>query len=74
MACSYGVLEYAWDPYEAYTRQYGGGRALGRALVVGMNPGPWGMVSMCVCIVITYIADLVSIGMVANPARGQLNR
>lgn len=44
MACSYNVLEYAWEPHEAYTRQYGGGRALGRALVVGMNPGPWGMV------------------------------
>ena len=45
VTCSYDVLEYAFEPYEAYTREYGGGRALGRALVVGMNPGPWGMVS-----------------------------
>lgn len=39
------MLEYAFEPYEAYTREYGGGRAQGRAFVVGMNPGPWGMVS-----------------------------
>lgn len=45
MTCSYNVLEYASDPHEAYTREYGGGRALGRAFIVGMNPGPWGMVS-----------------------------
>lgn len=45
VACSYNVLEYASEPHEAYTRHFGGGRALGRALIVGMNPGPWGMVS-----------------------------
>ncbi|CAM9721481.1 unnamed protein product [Choristocarpus tenellus] len=41
--CSYNVLEYAWEPHEDFTRRYGG-RSLGRALLVGMNPGPWGMV------------------------------
>lgn len=39
------MLEYASEPNEAYTREYGGGRTLGRAFVVGMNPGPWGMAS-----------------------------
>lgn len=44
MSCSYDVLEYATETNEAYTRRYGGDRPLGRAFVVGMNPGPWGMV------------------------------
>lgn len=47
VTCSYNVLEYASDPHEAYTRKYGG-RTTGRALVVGMNPGPWGMVRVAV--------------------------
>eukprot|EP00903_Cladosiphon_okamuranus_P014953 g13841.t1 len=42
--CSYNVLEYASETNEAYIQRFGGGRPLGRAFVVGMNPGPWGMV------------------------------
>jgi single-strand selective monofunctional uracil DNA glycosylase len=34
-------LEYAWAPYEAYVRRYAGGP--GRIVLLGMNPGPFGM-------------------------------
>jgi single-strand selective monofunctional uracil DNA glycosylase len=37
----YNPLEYAWRPHEAYLRRYGAGRR--RVLLVGMNPGPFGM-------------------------------
>lgn len=46
----YAPLSYAWEPHEAYVRKYGAmdsraaaGVGQGRALFVGMNPGPWGM-------------------------------
>lgn len=47
VSCSYNVLEYASKTNEMYTRRYGG-RSAGRVLLVGMNPGPWGMVSLAV--------------------------
>jgi single-strand selective monofunctional uracil DNA glycosylase len=34
-------LEYAWAPHEAYLRRYGEGAR--RAVFLGMNPGPFGM-------------------------------
>jgi single-strand selective monofunctional uracil DNA glycosylase len=37
----YRPLGYAWAPHEAYLRRYGG--APKEVLLVGMNPGPWGM-------------------------------
>lgn len=37
----YRPLEYAWQVHQAYLEAYGSGRK--RALLVGMNPGPWGM-------------------------------
>lgn len=37
----YNPLEYARAPYEDYLRAYG--RPPRRVLLVGMNPGPWGM-------------------------------
>lgn len=37
----YDPLDYAWAPFAAYVRRYGGGRK--RVLFLGMNPGPWGM-------------------------------
>lgn len=37
----YNPLNYAWDAHEWYVRQYGNSRK--RVLLVGMNPGPWGM-------------------------------
>ena len=37
----YNPLEYAWEPHVAYLRRYGG--APKEVVLVGMNPGPWGM-------------------------------
>jgi single-strand selective monofunctional uracil DNA glycosylase len=34
-------LQYAWAPYEAYVRRYGATRK--RVVLLGMNPGPFGM-------------------------------
>ncbi len=41
VAAVYRPLEYAWRPHEAYLRKFGGSGA--HALLVGMNPGPFGM-------------------------------
>lgn len=38
----YNPLEYARAPHETYLRRYGAGRR--RAVFLGMNPGPFGMV------------------------------
>jgi single-strand selective monofunctional uracil DNA glycosylase len=37
----YRPLEYAWAPHRRYLERYGGGGA--RILLLGMNPGPFGM-------------------------------
>jgi single-strand selective monofunctional uracil DNA glycosylase len=37
----YDPLQYAWAPYEAYVRRYGAGPR--RVVLLGMNPGPFGM-------------------------------
>lgn len=37
----YNPLDYAAEPHERYLRRYGRGRR--RAILLGMNPGPWGM-------------------------------
>lgn len=37
----YNPLEYAWAPHRLYLERYGGGRP--QVVLVGMNPGPWGM-------------------------------
>jgi single-strand selective monofunctional uracil DNA glycosylase len=37
----YNPLQYAWSGQRAYLERYG--RKRGRVLLVGMNPGPWGM-------------------------------
>lgn len=37
----YNPLDYAWKNHETYVRRYG--EQPGRILMVGMNPGPWGM-------------------------------
>ncbi len=41
VACVYRPLEYAWEPHRLYLARYGGGPK--QVLLVGMNPGPWGM-------------------------------
>jgi len=40
-AYAYDPLAYAWEPHERYLRKYGA--KMGRAVFIGMNPGPWGM-------------------------------
>ena len=37
----YNPLSYAWAPHEQYCERYGATKK--RAVLVGMNPGPWGM-------------------------------
>jgi single-strand selective monofunctional uracil DNA glycosylase len=37
----YNPLDYAWEPHRCYLERYGGGRP--EVLLLGMNPGPWGM-------------------------------
>lgn len=41
VAITYNPLVYAWEPQKEYLRRYGQGRK--KALIVGMNPGAWGM-------------------------------
>ncbi|MBI3549147.1 MAG: single-stranded DNA-binding protein [Elusimicrobia bacterium] len=41
VACVYNPLEYAWDAHRQYVERWGSGRR--DVLLVGMNPGPWGM-------------------------------
>ncbi|MFZ2855726.1 MAG: uracil-DNA glycosylase family protein [Rhodocyclaceae bacterium] len=38
----YNPLDYAWAPHEAYLRRYGERRR--KVVLLGMNPGPFGMV------------------------------
>ena len=37
----YNPLRYAWQPHREYLNRYGGTGK--KAVLVGMNPGPWGM-------------------------------
>ncbi len=37
----YDPVIYAWQPHKAYLERYGSGPK--EALLLGMNPGPWGM-------------------------------
>jgi single-strand selective monofunctional uracil DNA glycosylase len=40
-ACIYNPLDYAWAAHEAYLKRFGAGRK--KVVLVGMNPGPFGM-------------------------------
>ncbi len=42
----YNPLDYAWPAHEAYLRRYGDSRK--RVLLLGMNPGPFGMAQTAV--------------------------
>lgn len=69
VACVYRPLGYAWAPHAAYLERYG--RATGRDVLVGMNPGFWGMAQTGVPFADPEIArDWMGIeGPVAQPAR-----
>jgi len=43
VACTYNPLAYAWEPHARYLERYGA-TAPREVLLVGMNPGPFGMV------------------------------
>ncbi|MFM1872179.1 MAG: hypothetical protein RL398_1601 [Planctomycetota bacterium] len=42
VACVYNPLEYAWDLHRQWLERFGRGKK--QALLLGMNPGPFGMV------------------------------
>lgn len=42
VAWVYNPLDYAWRAHRQYLERYGSGRR--KVLMIGMNPGPWGMV------------------------------
>lgn len=42
VAFVYNPLQYAWEPHRAYLERWGGGKR--EVLLLGMNPGPFGMV------------------------------
>ena len=42
VACVYNPLSYAWALHEQYLKAFGGGTK--QAVLLGMNPGPFGMV------------------------------
>src|SRR5689334_15578394 len=39
----YNPLEYAWAAHRAYLERYGCGPGKRDVVMIGMNPGPWGM-------------------------------
>ena len=41
VAAVYNPLNYAWEPHHQYLQRFGAGS--GRIVLVGMNPGPFGM-------------------------------
>ena len=41
VTCVYNPLVYAWKSHESFLQKFGEGE--GRVLLIGMNPGPWGM-------------------------------
>ena len=42
LAAVYDTTDYAWEPTRAYLERFGSARGR-EALLLGMNPGPWGM-------------------------------
>jgi len=69
VAYVYNPLEYARAPHEAYLKRYGKGPK--HALLLGMNPGPFGMAQTGVPFGdVTMVRDFLGIsGQVGKPAR-----
>ncbi|MGD2082161.1 MAG: single-stranded DNA-binding protein [Chromatiales bacterium] len=65
----YNPLDYAWEPHQRYLERYGGGHP--KAVLVGMNPGPWGMAQTGVPFGdVGMVRDWLGIeGRVGRPAR-----
>lgn len=69
VAYVYDPLDYAWEPYRAYLERYG--RGYPQVLLLGMNPGPFGMAQTGVPFGdVTMVREWLGIeGMVGRPAR-----
>ena len=67
---AYDPIKYAWEPFEAYLERYGKARPR-EVLVVGMNPGPWGMTQNGIPFgAMNYVRDWLGIeGEVGQPVR-----
>lgn len=63
----YNPLEYAWEPHRRYLERYG--RTRREVLLVGMNPGPWGMAQTGVPFgTVSWVRDWLGIdGKVGKP-------
>ncbi|HUR69346.1 MAG TPA: uracil-DNA glycosylase family protein [Candidatus Thermoplasmatota archaeon] len=70
----YNPLRYAWGAHAKYAETFGKGKR--RALLVGMNPGPWGMGQTGVPFGdVVYVRDWMGIsGEHAQPARAHPKR
>jgi single-strand selective monofunctional uracil DNA glycosylase len=69
VACVYNPLDYARDPHRQYLQRYGKSRR--PVLLVGMNPGPFGMVQTGVPFgEVTMVREWLGIeGVVARPKK-----
>ncbi len=69
VAYVYNPLDYAWEPHARYLRRFGGGPK--EVVLVGMNPGPWGMAQTGVPFgEVGLVRDWLEIeGRVGRPAR-----
>ncbi|HVY66170.1 MAG TPA: uracil-DNA glycosylase family protein [Gammaproteobacteria bacterium] len=74
VACVYDPLDYAWEPHRTYLERYGRGHRA--VLLVGMNPGPFGMVQTGVPFGdVGMVRDWLGItGAVRQPARAHPKR
>ena len=70
----YDPLQYAWDAHAKYVERYGQGAR--RIVLVGMNPGPWGMGQTGVPFGdVVYVRDWMGIrGAHEQPARPHAKR
>lgn len=56
----YNPLDYAWSAHQEYLRRFGQGRK--EVVLLGMNPGPWGMAQTGVPFgEVTYVKDWLGI-------------
>ncbi len=64
----YNPLVYAWEPHVAYLRRFGAGPK--KVVMMGMNPGPWGMAQTGVPFgEIAHVRDWMGIrGNISKPA------
>ena len=74
VACVYNPLDYAWAAHELFLRKFGGGRK--RVLLLGMNPGPFGMAQTGVPFgEVAAVRDWMGIyALVAQPKRAHPKR